>query len=300
MAMSSVRFAPRQETQQRPKQQGPQELARATASLAQLESENLEGFYRSLSELEPESAGGGDCDFQQPPAIQLQSSYPEGESFAPIRDAHSGILPDSIRCETRDAGYDLCRETPSGGILSFRFVHYPNDAVETVSRTWEFMRSEDARQELEFRVSDTTDEYLSHTVETYVRLFPRKVVPSIRREGEQLRAILPTGEAMLFDARTKKIVGGVVSEAPIQPGKFDFKYSGSGVMLVAARRGDDPRNNSLTLITKPSRAAKPGEKPCRVPSARLWTANADNPEFRFPTDEGFDEFVRKTCGFSIY
>ena len=285
-------------------------IAQATASVIAPVAPKLPGlpqsralaqFIGSLSEMEPMSAGGSDCEVQKPdPVPAAPGRYPENESIEPSKDAHSGILPDSIRCETRDDGYELCHETPSGGIHSFHFEHRPDGAGEYVTRSWEFVRSENARQELEFRVSDTTDEYLSHTVETYVRLFPRKVVPSIRREGDQLRVTLPTGEAMLFDARTRKVVGGVISETPIQPARFDFKYSGSGVMVVAARRGDDPRNNSQVLITKPGRPARPGEKPCRVPSSRLWTADADNPQFRFPTDDGFDEFVRKTCGFSIY
>ncbi|WP_413288120.1 hypothetical protein [Bdellovibrio sp. HCB337] len=189
-------------------------------------------------------------------------------------------------CKTQPGIYDLC--TYNGDVVpgQIRFA----DRTGALRREWQFDFAGQARQDLGFSISDANDEHVSQSKETYMMVFPRRYLPSIRIEGDQQVVTLATGEKVTFDAKTKRIVGGALTN--------EKSYTGTGVAIRVDSTGEEPRlgNRSVT-ITK-------NGKPCKskVVPRNLWPDQADNSmlHFKYPSDAEFDKFLQKTCGFSMY
>ncbi|MBI2604961.1 MAG: hypothetical protein HYW49_02655 [Deltaproteobacteria bacterium] len=132
--------------------------------------------------------------------------------------------------------------------------------------------------------------------------FPRKAVPSIRKESEQLVVTLPTGETATYDAATRRVIGGafvetaksnkgfesfrlgkdVQTDKPAEVRRIwpdsDAKYAGKGVWIEAeVTQNNDMRRqgNSVKIRTgSPDPACKTGKdcSECTIPSDLLWTS----------------------------
>jgi hypothetical protein len=120
---------------------------------------------------------------------------------------------------------------------------------------------------------------------------------------------LPTGEQVEFDAKTREIVGGVLSETPVDlnPDRAARKfpgvsYLGKGLVVRADARGTDPRIAKTAIITTgtPASDCEKGAPcgQCQVPSKDLWHQNGAA-RFKFSTDQEFDRFLLSHCGFGI-
>ena len=173
-------------------------------------------------------------------------------------------------------------------------------------RTFTFHFQSRARQNIFLSVTDAPTEYLSQLMESYLYLFPRKVLPAlewIKTPGQaaRMKVTLPTGETVDFDGETHEVTGGVLEEtAPIDlnPDRFKRKfarirYRGTGVMLRVDKRGGDPRLGTTATITK-------GTLTCKIPSSLLFNQDESSEvEFLFPSDPEFDQFLIKKCGFGL-
>jgi hypothetical protein len=153
---------------------------------------------------------------------------------------------------------------------------------------------------------------------TLFRLFPRKQFPIVEQLSGTIDVTLPTGEKMIFRKDSKEIVDGVFQEGPLDLSSDRFKrqyadlrYTGRGVVLRANARGQSPqlgqfekaqidmefglRGSADVLIINGSTGQR-----CRRPKIDFWdTIDVSPIEFKFPTDEGFDLYLKKNCGFGL-
>lgn len=205
--------------------------------------------------------------------------------------------------------------TPGIGVTGFEFTNHGGNRVLPVRergiglgplRQFSFDFRTRARQDIHFSITDSPTEYLSHRMESYFYLFPRRVLPAIvwpepGTGAKTFTVVLPTEERVEFDAATMEVVSGVLREtAPVDLGPDRFKrkfaaveYSGTGVILRVDRRGADPRLGTTATVRK-------GAQSCKVPSALLFDQNPESAVlFRFATDEAFDVYLKKQCKFGL-
>lgn len=217
--------------------------------------------------------------------FKAKESNQEGSLVPPSKDENtSGIR--SAMCGTRKGNYDVC--ISDGDVTPSRFTF--TNRIDGKNRLWSFHFENGARQDLAFSISDSPDGRGSTSKETYIMLFPRKYLPAIRIEGDKQIVTLPTGEVVVYDVTTKRVLSGVFSE--------NKTYSGNGVMIRADQTGNDARygrkNNSTATITKQG-------KTCKVAKSHLWPDQSDSSalHFKFATDEAFDAFLKQKCGFGL-
>jgi len=81
-------------------------------------------------------------------------------------------------------------------------------------------------------VSDAPDDTTSHITYSAMVFLPRKILPSIKRIDNELIVTLPTKEIVKFNAQTKEIIGGALSEGSMKQEKNkkasppDIQYRG--------------------------------------------------------------------------
>jgi hypothetical protein len=188
----------------------------------------------------------------------------------------------------------------------------------SAQRVFNFDYLEQARQNLSLAVDDAPNDTVSHTMHSIFMFFPRKYIPMVEQLTGTIDVTLPTGEKMIFQKDSKEIVDGVMTEGPldISPDRFkrqypDLKYRGKGVILRVNARGQSPqlgqfenlkidmdfglKGSADVLIINGSTGQK-----CRRPKVDFWEPLDVTPiEFKFPTDEEFDLYLKKNCGFGL-
>ena len=198
-------------------------------------------------------------------------------------------------------------------VVGFSFVnHGPNRVMPVAEREigagpdrdFEMEFRNRARQDIQFHVTDIPTEYLSERMESYFYFFPRLNLPAIQwtaADAKTFTVVLPTGEPVVFDAASKEIVGGVLSEtSPIDLGPDRFKrkfagisYSGTGLYFRVDRRGNDPRLGTVATVYQ-------GQKTCKIPSSLLFNQGEhSHVEFLFATDAEFNALLKKKCQMSF-
>ncbi len=182
-------------------------------------------------------------------------------------------------------------ELPRGYLILNRG---PNDvAREGQQREWNFISLDNARRETYLWVGDSPDNRVSNNLESVIVLVPRRVQPRVEALGNVVRVTLATGERIIFEKATGRVLRGVFRENRITHGSFNnVAYTGTGISIRVNKRGDDPRlNNGNATVTQNGRT-------CQVPSSELWTRNA---EFRYGDDGQLVRFLNQRCGnrFSI-
>lgn len=245
-------------------------------------------------------------DIQAAPAFAPTTSTEAAVLRAPSRTVNPfGIRP--TRCRSAGGGtYDSCVFEGDSSEGKFKLLNRgPNRIVstgESRSRQWSFEYEGNARQDLGFSISDAPSSTISQMQESYIMLFPRKTLPHIRVEGNRQIVTLPTGETVSFNAQTREVVGGVLSEDgpmtaatnKLSPAKVS--YHGSGVMVRVDRRGEEPRlqSNGTATISKKG-------KSCKVPVRDLWPNQAQNSpnHFKYFSDSDFDTYLKRKCGFGL-
>ncbi|MBC7370941.1 MAG: hypothetical protein H7326_05210, partial [Bdellovibrionaceae bacterium] len=187
----------------------------------------------------------------------------------------------------REGGYDVCIYS---GDVSPGVFKITNGDPGGKSREWHFNYENRARQDLGFLITDVSASG-RQTNETYMMVFPRKFLPSIRISGNTQVVTLPTGETVTYDIATKKIISGVLNEQK--------NYSGNGVVVRADQTGSNEARfgkgqHGSATITKSG-------KSCQVPKKDLWPDQTESSalHFKFATDEDFDEYLKKKCGFGV-
>ncbi len=234
-------------------------------------------------------------------------SSPEQDTILPSiagdtydRTSSTGDYMVSIHEKTnRVVGFTLSNEGPNA------IIPHHGEIGEGPDREFGFHFQDRARQNIYINITDSPTAFLSQRMESYLYFFPRTYLPAIassETSGSKILSVtLPTGESAQFNAETREIVGGVLQElAPIDLGpdrfkrKFaQFQYHGTGVMIRVDRRGADPRLGTIATITQ-------GQKSCKIPSALLFNQDEHSEvEFLYPSDAGFNELLKKKCGFSF-
>lgn len=197
-----------------------------------------------------------------------------------------------------------------------------NECQATREYEWEF--SEQAKQNMVMIVTDFPSDTLSKMMHGWFFFFPRVVIPSIRwsEDKSQLIVTLPTDEEVIFDAKTKRIVGGVLEEGPIDLGpsrhtrRFPLvRYKGKGVVLRINARGQDARlgNWNRTKISGDfgdtgaegvmiykfnSSTGEPDV--CRAAKKDFWPQEDINPiPFKYFSDIDFAAYLKSHCDFNL-
>lgn len=216
-----------------------------------------------------------------------------------------GIRP--VRCRSAGGGtYDSCTFEGDSEPGKFHLTNRGPNAIVSAgnsrSRQWSFEFEGNARQDLSLAISDAPNATISQTQESYIMLFPRKTLPHIRVEGNRQIVTLPTGETVVFNAQTREVIGGVLTEnGPMTSGGKQLSpakvsYQGQGVMVRVDSRGNDPRHQPRGTAT----ISKQG-RTCKVPVKDLWPNQAQNSAFHFKyfSDSDFDTYLKQKCGFGL-
>lgn len=172
----------------------------------------------------------------------------------------------------------------------------PNTATGPTQRQWDFISDDNALNSTYVQITDSPNPgTLSHLMETIHVLIPRKETPRAETKGNEIHVTLPTGEMVIFDAKTKLIKKGAMSEKAIDTNanrfqrKFTTDYVGEGISIRVDRRGGDPRTGSGNVsITQKG-------KTCTLPKAQVWGGSEDRPKFKFNDDKRLVDFLNSKC-----
>lgn len=134
-------------------------------------------------------------------------------------------------------------------------------------RTYDFLFADRAREDIHVMVSDdvgVSGRYSHDNMFRELHFFPRNQLPTITKidAGKRLKVLLPTGEAVFFDAWSKEIVGGVLKERAMDTRKDrharanpGIDYIGKNLVITVAQRGEAPRRAKVWGKVKIRRGA---------------------------------------------
>lgn len=185
-------------------------------------------------------------------------------------------------------------------------------------RDFSFDYLEQARQNLAMQVDDAPNGTVSHGMHSIFMFFPRKNMFLVEQLSGTIDVTLPNGEKMSFQKDSKEIVDGVFTEGPVDVSAdrtkrqyADLKYQGKGVVLRVNARGQSPQLGQFENVKIDMEYGLKGSaevlimngatgQKCRRPKADFWEPIDVMPiEFKFPTDEEFDLYLKKNCGFGL-
>jgi len=166
------------------------------------------------------------------------------------------------------------------------------------SRNYNFEYPEHARQNLQLMIDDAPTATYSENLHSLIMVFPRKQVWTVEQLSGTLSVTIPTGEKMIFSKNSKEIVDGVFVEGPVRKKTYpDLRYTGQGIFLRANGKGMSPQLDSSDSVFILNGST--GQK-CQRPKEDFWEQIDVAPiEFKFPTDEEFDQYLKINCGFGI-
>ena len=259
----------------------------------------------------------------------IDRSLPESDISAPAKDLASRSIDYGTVITGRTANPQLntgwqYRRTRQGQIVGFEFSNHGGNLILTprrdavknqfFTRDFQFRFDDRARQDIHLMISDWVPSRdrvfrLSELMNSLMHFFPRSYLPAIANDGGRNVVTLPTGEEVEFNAVTKEILGGVLTELPVDLNperkgrRFpSVSYLGKGVLVRADARGTDPRFGTIAIISTgapPPDCDKPGGcSQCEVPSKELWDQSGAA-RFKFYTDQEFDRYLTKRCGFGL-
>lgn len=214
--------------------------------------------------------------------------------------------------------------TPENQTDGFSFENLgDNKIVDTArnknsQRNFSFEYLEQARQNLAMQVDDAPNGTVSHGMHSIFMFFPRKNMFLVEQLSGTIDVTLPNGEKMSFQKDSKEIVDGVFTEGPVDVSadRFkrqyaDLKYQGKGVVLRVNARGQSPQLGQFENLKIDNEYGLKGSvdvlimngatgQKCRRPKADFWEPIDVMPiEFKFPSDEEFDLYLKKNCGFGL-
>ena len=240
-------------------------------------------------------------------------------TIAPLKDQLE--LKKNGSYQVINLGFGRSSAAPSEGIAFENFGY--NSIVDSKrhpdsQRSFHFDYTEQAKQNLSMEVFDAPNSSVSHTMHSLFWFFPRKNMFIAEEVGNVTQMTIPTGEKIIFQTESKEIVEGVFEEGPIDYSKDrakrnypDLKYTGRGVLLRVNARGQSPqlgefektkidmefgvKGSAEVLIINGTTGQR-----CRRPKSDFWEPIDVSPiEFKFPTDEEFDIYLRNFCGFGL-
>ena len=215
-------------------------------------------------------------------------------------------------------------ETPETGTDSFEIENMGDNRIvdatknNSSQRVFRYEYLEQARQNLALEIDDAPNDTVSHTMHSIFMFFPRKNLFVVEQLTGTINVTLPTGEKMIFQKDSKELVDGVFTEGPVDVSKdrfkrtyADLKYQGKGVVLRVNARGQSPQLGQFETLKIDMEHGLKGSaevlimngstgQRCRRPKTDFWEPIDVTPiEFKFPTDEEFDQYLKKNCGFGL-
>ncbi len=186
-------------------------------------------------------------------------------------------------------------------------------------RNFTFSFADRAREDIFLSVNDDvkiTRRYSDDNMFRELHFFPRRMIPSIEpvADGRQLKVTLPTGEPVLFDARSKEINGGVLSEEPIDFNRDRHKrrnpeivYKGRSLVVSVAQRGESARRAKVWGQRKYAEVHYPSKyaRACRISPEYIWDQSSrkggGEPRLTMlhETDHALFEMIEKRCGWNL-
>ncbi len=172
------------------------------------------------------------------------------------------------------------------------------------AREYGFIFPGRARKDIHLTITDLASEQFNNRMNTVFVFLPRKVLPAIKLSDDEsvLTVTLPTEETVRFNAVSKEIIDGVLTEGnpiDLSPNEktrkaADVTYNGSFVLIRGSRRGMSPIFGTVMTVQK-------GSKKCSIPSKDLWKQEEHSGHgFSFATDEEADVYLKKKCGFGVF
>lgn len=216
------------------------------------------------------------------------------------------VIKDADRIQDRELRAKSIKLRNQGGNPTFPQTGW------MVGRDFEFNFEDIAQSDLNMIVWDMPDDYDSNGHMMMMMTFiPRQVIPSVRYESlNKIIVTLPTSEEITFDARTKEIIGGVITEGKVATDSSgralrpSMKYTGKGLAIVASRVGNFPVGDELVDTQRTARNKADiiyNQKTiCQLPVKDLWFTDYAKkgqvllrPEFS--TDKALIEYIEKKC-----
>ncbi|MBC7539625.1 MAG: hypothetical protein H7281_12450 [Bacteriovorax sp.] len=254
-------------------------------------------------------------------SAKVFADFDETQIQTPLKDSDEEILNGSI-CRTRDHGHwDVCYSLDANDVelmRSFKFSNFGGNKTVPmsgfgISRDFEFSFEGLARSDMNLLVWDAPDEIESHAHLKILYFFPRTVLPAIHfdESNSALIVTLPTKEEVIFDAKTREVMSGALTEGILKQTSSgtavapNIQYAGSGVVVEADAVANWPVGFDGANAGKTVSIKKKGQKVCNIPGKELFYTD-DNKggnvflNKKYITDAAFDVFVKKRCGFSIF
>lgn len=175
---------------------------------------------------------------------------------------------------------------------------YPDGGLP--ARKIEFWSRNGALNETYIYMYDEAGGPDSHNTKSMMFVLPRKVIPSVKVNGNDVEVTMTTGEKVVFDKNTKAIKSGAMREGPVdmttdrhrrQPP--NVHYSGSGISIRLNHRYLDP------VFSGEIAEVKQGYKTCRIPRAVLLDTAG---KLKSQSDAQFVRAINQSCpdqGFRI-
>lgn len=249
-----------------------------------------------------------------------QSNNPQ-EAELPKTDAN--VRPEKAfdypRCGNKDSlDFQTCyaHEQLEGINLSNSGPNAINpDGDYYINRTFDLTFNDKSLSDSTLMITDNPNERVSSSTYSLLMVFPRTQLPEVKSNGKEIEMTLSNGEVVKFDAKSKQIIGGVLTEGPMKvDGRrkalpADISYKGEGVLIRADRNNGLPMGNDEDKTGRPianktvAVVSKKGFKDCKIPSNDLWYDDQKlkriliKPEYS--TDEGLDKLLKARCGFTI-
>ncbi len=164
----------------------------------------------------------------------------------------------------------------------------PNEIVATGDqREWQFISSDNSRRETYITIGDGIGGRVSNNLESVIVLIPRRVQPRVESLGNVVRVTLATGERVIFDKASGRVLRGAFRENRVTQGNFNnVAYTGTGISIRINKRAGDPRESQgQATITQNGRS-------CQVPTSQLWNRDAN---FRYSDDRQLVQFLNQRC-----
>jgi hypothetical protein len=186
-------------------------------------------------------------------------------------------------------------------------------------RNYTFSFADRARENIYLAVNDDVKisrRYSQDNMFREMHFFPRKVIPAIEKydQGRQLKVTLPTGEPVLFDAKSKEISAGVLREMPIdftvnrhERKNPELVYKGKNLAITVAQRGESARRAKVWGQVKFAEVHYPKkyDRACRVSPKYIWDQSPkkgdSEPKLTMlhATDHELFSMIEDKCGWDL-
>lgn len=186
-------------------------------------------------------------------------------------------------------------------------------------REYTFMFADRARENIHLKINDDVrlSRRFSHdNMFRELHFFPRRQLPAVEVDQSKgvVRVTLPTGEPVLFDQQSMEVVGGVLSEAPIDFNRNRHerhnprvKYRGDYLAVTVAQRGEAPRRAQVWGQKKYAEVHYPAKykKACKISPKHIWDQRPmpgdSDPRLTMlhPTDHALFNVIERQCKWNL-